>query len=77
MDVKVYESKRKVTLKDGTVREYISKSTYVPKEKRPAIKSEIADLIKRIDDRDKLKLIKQAIIKINAGEIGENIIQRE
>jgi len=33
MDTKVYESKRQVTLKDGTVREYTTHRRYTPKQK--------------------------------------------
>jgi hypothetical protein len=76
MEAKIYESKRRVTLKDGTVREYTNRRVYTPKNKEVK-KSEITDLIRRIDDQIKLKSIKEYIIKVNAGEVGNDNIQGE
>jgi hypothetical protein len=62
MEERVYESKRQVTLKDGTIREYTTRSTYKPKGVKEARKGDIIDLIKQINDREKLKKIKEFII---------------
>lgn len=64
MDTRVYESKRSVTLKNGTVKEYVSKSTYNPRPKRDTFKTDIAAIIKRIDDKEKLKRIKEFLLEI-------------
>lgn len=64
MDTKVYESTRKVTLKDGTIREYKTRSSYTPKPKRDKFKSEIAILLKSIENKEKLQQIKEFIEKI-------------
>jgi hypothetical protein len=63
MEVKVYESKRRVTLKDGTVKEYTTRRKYTPKGVKEAKKSDIIDILKRIDDRQSLIEIKEFILK--------------
>jgi hypothetical protein len=63
MEAKVYESKRRVTLKDGTVREYISRRKYTPKGAKEVKKGDIIDTLKRIDDKQSLKEIKEFIDK--------------
>lgn len=61
METKVYESKRLVTLKNGTVKEYITRSKYTPKGVKEARKRDILDIIKHIDNRQNLKIIKEFI----------------
>lgn len=60
MDEKVYESKRTVTLKDGTIREYKTIRRYTPKRKEVS-KTEIYKRILQIEDIELLKKVKQLL----------------
>jgi hypothetical protein len=55
------------------VREYTTTSKYKPKGKKEASKGEIVDIIKQIDDRDKLKEIKDYLVQIRDRDVERNI----
>lgn len=61
METKVYESRRQVTLKDGTVKEYITRSKYTPKGLKEVKKSDIIEILRHVDNRQNLKIIKEFI----------------
>jgi hypothetical protein len=61
MDTKIYEGVRKVTLKDGTIREYKTRKVYAVKPKKEVTKTELSKKVLTIDDPNKLLRIKAII----------------
>jgi hypothetical protein len=70
MDTKVYVTRKKVTLADGTVREYTSQYKY--QKKRQVVHKPALQLIKEINDPVKLQQVIDFIRAINGGETRNN-----
>lgn len=60
MSEKVYITRKKVTLADGTVKEYTSSRKYIPRVKELK-KTEVYKKLLKLDDIDKLKRINEII----------------
>jgi hypothetical protein len=75
MSDSVYVTRKIVTLKDGTIREYKSACKY--QKKKAVVHKPVLELVKSINDPVKLNKVREYIIKINAGEVGNDNIQGE
>lgn len=76
MSDSVYECKKKVVLKDGSIKEYSFQKTY--QRKRQVIYKPAIDLLKKIEDQQTLNLVIDFIRELlqeNAGETGNIDIQ--
>lgn len=73
MEAKVYETRRTIIIDGVPVERVISRSTYIPKgpenrkprKKQEITKGEVIELVKGIDDKEKLKRVRDAIMNIN------------
>lgn len=62
MEPIIYESKRIITLKNGTQKEYINRKKYIPKREKGYTRADIVKELQSIEDRELLKEIKQFIV---------------
>lgn len=69
MDPKVYISRKKYTLADGTVKYCETKSTYKPVDRTNKVtKTKVIEKIKTIKDPEKLKQVEAFLNTINGEE---------
>lgn len=67
MEDRIYITRKKVTLSDGTIKEYTSRSKYTPKKKE-INKTDLYKRLLKVDDINTLRRIKGILDELNTNE---------